>query len=225
MPLAYSEVRLIGVGGPARCLPRYDGSRRGVGRMIGGRVVRWVVLVALTGCAAQPVKLGPDSDPKVARELLADAARAGPVRLEVNGLPSTADTPTTAAHLGEQAARGIRGLNVHFDPTPAATGSARLVLVFDPPANLRPRAVCAASAPPLPQESVASGTPAGDLLRRRHFHRRFHGHRRRRHVGRHRPHRLACRWHPVPRRLSAKLRHSLVLRSVAAGLGGETGAG
>ena len=121
--------------------------------MIGGRVVRWVVLVVLSGCAAQPVRLGPDSDPKVARELLADAARAGPVRLEVNGLPSTADAPTTAAHLGEQAARGIRGLNVHFDPTAAATGSARLVLVFDPPTNLRPRAVCAASAPLLPQES------------------------------------------------------------------------
>ena len=62
-------------------------------------------LLALAACSTTPVKLGPDSDPRVARELLADAARAGPVRLEVNGLPATADTPTSAAALGRAGGR------------------------------------------------------------------------------------------------------------------------
>ena len=121
--------------------------------MVGSRMLWWTMLLALTGCATHPVKLGPDSDPRVARELLADVARASPVRLEVNGLPATADVPVTAAHLGEQAARGIRGLNVRFDPSPATGGAAKLILVFDPPPELRPRAVCAAAAPPPPQQS------------------------------------------------------------------------
>jgi len=123
-------------------------------------MLRWACislwLLALAACSTTPVKLGPDSDPRVARELLADAARAGPVRLEVNGLPATADTPTSAARLGEQAARGVRGLKVRFEEPPAATGSARLVLVFDPPSNLRPRAVCSAAAP---EPEVQPGAP------------------------------------------------------------------
>src|SRR3954452_22919028 len=112
-------------------------------------MLRWACislwLLALAACSTTPVKLGPDSDPRVARELLADAARAGPVRLEVNGLPATADMPTSAARLGEQAARGVRGLKVRFEEPPAATASAGVVLVSDPPPNLRRGGVCGAA--------------------------------------------------------------------------------
>ena len=113
-----------------------------------------LLLAALAGCSTASVTLGPDSDPRVARELLTTAARNGPVRLEVNALPRAADGGLTLAEVANQAARGIQGANVSFDPSPAASGSARLVLLFDPPADIAVRHTCVAASLPAP---VASG--------------------------------------------------------------------
>ena len=118
--------------------------------MFGTRKVRWIMVLALAGCTAAPVRLGPDSDPKVAREVLGYAAGNGPVRLQVNSLPRTSDEAPTLARLAGEAARGVRGMDVRFAEPPTAIGSARLILLFDPPPNTRPRAVCAAPLPPAP---------------------------------------------------------------------------
>jgi hypothetical protein len=114
-----------------------------------------VLLAAVAGCAT-PIRVGPDSDPRAARELLASAAAGGPVRLEVNGMVRAADTTVRSPRLAEQAARGVRGLNVRFAPEPGSAGSARLLLLFDPPAEPDIRRVCAA--PTLPA-SVPSPEP------------------------------------------------------------------
>src|SRR6478672_10914373 len=83
-----------------------------------------LLMAGLAGCSTASVTLGPDSDPRVARELLTTAARTGPVRLEVNALPRAADGGLTMVEIANQAARGIQGANVSFDPSPAAPGSA-----------------------------------------------------------------------------------------------------
>ena len=49
------------------------------------------------------------------------------------------------AEVANQPARGIQGANVSFDPSPAASGSARLVLLFDPPADIAVRHTCVAA--------------------------------------------------------------------------------
>ena len=45
-----------------------------------------IMALALGACTAGPARLGPDSDPRAARQLLATVAQEGPVRLETNGL-------------------------------------------------------------------------------------------------------------------------------------------
>ena len=95
-----------------------------------------ILLVALTACAT-PVRLGPDSDPKVARELLSLAAVGGPVRMEINGLVRASDSTLLQPRLAQQAARGVPNLNVRFTEAPGAPGSAMLLLLFDPPADLQ----------------------------------------------------------------------------------------
>lgn len=112
-----------------------------------------LLLAGLAGCSTASVTLGPDSDPRVARELLTTAARTGPVRLEVNTLPQASDGDLSVAEVANQAARGIQGANVSFDPSPAASGSARLLLLFDPPADIAVRHTCVAATLPAPVPS------------------------------------------------------------------------
>lgn len=112
-----------------------------------------LLLIGLAGCAASPVKLGPDSDPRVARQLLANAAATGPVRLEVNELPVAGGTALTMAQVAEQAARGVVRMAVRFAEQPEATGSARLLLLFDPPPDVPARRVCTAALLPRPVDS------------------------------------------------------------------------
>jgi hypothetical protein len=111
-----------------------------------------LLVLAVAACAAPPVRLGPDADPQAARRLLEEAAAAGPVRLEVNRPPRTADGGTlTVPEIAEQAARGLRGLDARFAEPPAAAGPARLLLLFDPPpGGLQPRLACGADALPTP---------------------------------------------------------------------------
>lgn len=113
-----------------------------------------LLLTTLAGCANAPVTLGPDSDPRVARELLASAARSGPIRLDVNGLPRAADGALTLPEVAAEAARGIQGMNVRFEPPAAASpgpgSGARLLLLFDPPADVAPRVACIADTVPVP---------------------------------------------------------------------------
>ena len=115
-----------------------------------------LLLLSLPGCGTVPPELGPDSDPRVARQILATAAAAGPVALEVNGIVRASDTALLQPRLAGQAARGIRGLSVRFTDEPGAPGAARLLLVFDPPPSLDVKRVCAA--PPLPA-AVPSAEP------------------------------------------------------------------
>ena len=112
------------------------------------RILVVVVMAGLAGCAGDAVRLGPDSDPRGARTLLKEAAAAGPVRLELNQVPRAGDGTLTAERAAEQAARGIKGLDVRFAPPPAAKGPARLVLLFDPPQGVRPQRVCNVDALP-----------------------------------------------------------------------------
>lgn len=111
-----------------------------------------LLLTTLAGCTNAPVTLGPDSDPRVARELLVSAARSGPVRLDVNSLPRAADGALTLPEVAAEAARGIQGLNVRFEPaaSPLPGSGARLLLLFDPPPDVAPRVACISAAPPAP---------------------------------------------------------------------------
>lgn len=113
-----------------------------------------LLLTALGGCSQAPVTLGPDSDPRVARELLVGAARSGLVRFEVNKLPGGADGTLTIDEVAAEAARGIQGLNVRFEPSlPPSPGpglGARLLLLFDPPPEILVRTACIAANPPAP---------------------------------------------------------------------------
>lgn len=107
--------------------------------------------LALAGCAgSSPVRLGPDADVRTARAQLAQAAGAGPVRLEINGLPRTVEGTLDRAEIERQAARGITGLSVRFGEPPAAVGSVRLILLFDPPTAVRPEAACMLDRLPAP---------------------------------------------------------------------------
>lgn len=110
--------------------------------------------LAVAGCAS-PVRLGPAADPGRTRSLLAEAAAAGPVRLELNALPATEGGTLDRRAIAAAAARGARGLAVRFAEPPAATGPARLLLVFDPPQGLSASAVC--NAPALPAPARAGG--------------------------------------------------------------------
>jgi hypothetical protein len=110
--------------------------------------------LGLAACAAAPARLGPDADPRAARRLLEEAASAGPVRLEANGPPRVGDGALTVPEIAEQAARGVRGLDVRFAEQAQSTGPARLLLLFDPPpGGLQPRLACGADAlpPPVPE--------------------------------------------------------------------------
>jgi hypothetical protein len=113
--------------------------------------------LGLAGCAARsPVALGPDADPRAARARLAEAAEAGPVRLELNAPPRTTDGALGPAEVAAQAARGIKGLTVGFAPAAEAGGAARLLLLFDPPPGLQPVLVCTAGALPEPAPAAAA---------------------------------------------------------------------
>lgn len=117
--------------------------------------LRLSVLLALAGCATTPARLGPDSDPRVARQLLVATAPAGPVRLEANGIVRASDTSVRAPRMAEQAAQGVRGMRVAFTDGPSAAGSARLILLFDPPEDVDVKRVCTAA--PLPPSVPSSG--------------------------------------------------------------------
>jgi hypothetical protein len=123
-------------------------------------VLRSILLLALASCSAQPPRVGPDSDPRAARELLATAAAAGPVRLEVNGIVRASDTTLRQPRIAEQAARGVRNMTVRFTGEPDGAGSARLLLLFDPPAAIDVETVC--TAPSLPPSE-----PSAEPLRLR----------------------------------------------------------
>lgn len=114
-----------------------------------------ILLLALTACTT-PARLGPDSDPRVARELLSLAAADGPVRMEVNGVVRASDSTLLQPRLAQQAARGVPNLTVRFTEAPGAPGSAMLLLLFDPPADLQLKQVCATT--PLPA-AVPSAEP------------------------------------------------------------------
>jgi hypothetical protein len=115
------------------------------------RMAAALLVALLAGCAASPpVQVGADSDTRAARAQLREAAAAGPVRLELNALPRGSDGTLTEARAAEQAARGIKGLDVRFAGKPEATGPARLLLLFDPPAGTRPTVACNAGALPEP---------------------------------------------------------------------------
>lgn len=115
-----------------------------------------LLLLALAACSSVPVQLGSDSDPHVARELLVGAAETGPVRMEINGVVRARDSTVLQPRMAEQAARGVQNLRVRFTEAPGAPGSAVLLLLFDPPAGLDLKRVCATS--PLPA-SVSSPEP------------------------------------------------------------------
>jgi hypothetical protein len=112
----------------------------------------WAVLlsIGLAACSTSPVRLGPDSDPRVARQLLANAAATGPVPLAVNELPVAGGTALTMPQVARQAARGVTGMTVSFDGRPEAAGSARLLLLFDPLPGMAARQVCTAARLPAP---------------------------------------------------------------------------
>lgn len=113
-----------------------------------------VLALALAGCAGSaPARLDPDSDVRTARAQLQDAAAGGPVRLELNGLPATSEGQLSRAMVESEAARGIRWLNVRFGAPPEATGQARLLLLFDPPAVLKPERACMLDSLPAPVPS------------------------------------------------------------------------
>ena len=117
-----------------------------------------LLLMALAACSSTSVRLGPDSDPRVARQLLATAAQTGPVRMEINGVVRASDSTLLQPRLAEQAARGVPNLNVRFTGAPGAPGSAMLLLLFDPPAELDLKRVCAST--PLP-----ASVPSPEALR------------------------------------------------------------
>lgn len=124
---------------------------------IGARLLTAGILFALQACAApSPVELGAESDVGTARLLLEEASRAGPVRLEINALPRTADGALSREVVERQAARGVRGIDLQFGAPPEATGSARLLLLFNPDRELRPTAVC--NEEHLPGREPAAGT-------------------------------------------------------------------
>ena len=102
-----------------------------------------LLLLALAACSSTSVRLGPDSDPRVARQLLVTAAQTGPVRMEINGVVRASDSTLLQPRLAEQAARGVPNLSVRFTDTPGAPGSAMLLLLFDPSAALDLKRVCA----------------------------------------------------------------------------------
>lgn len=105
----------------------------------------------LVGCAVPaPARPGPDADTGAARALLVEAADAGPVRLEVNALPATGGGAPARQDVEAAAARGIKGLGVRFAQPPEASGSARLLLLFDPPPGTRPTQACNAAELPAP---------------------------------------------------------------------------
>jgi hypothetical protein len=107
--------------------------------------------LSLVGCAAPtPVRPGPEADTGAARALLAEAAAAGPVRLEANALPATRGGALTERGVESAAARGVRGLDVRFAQPPEASGPARLLLLFDPPPGPRPTQACNAAELPAP---------------------------------------------------------------------------
>ena len=113
---------------------------------------RSLLLIGLAGCAATPVKLGPDSDPRVARELLANAAATGPVRLGGQRAAVRAgDTTLTQPHVAEQAARGVTNLSVRFDRTARPRRARRGCCCCSIRRRTRPaRQVCTASPLPTP---------------------------------------------------------------------------
>lgn len=115
-----------------------------------------LLLLVLAACSTVPVQLGLDSDPRAARQLLVGAAESGPVRMEINGVVRASDSTVLQPRIAEQAARGVQNLRVRFTETAGAPGSAMLLLLFDAPAGLDLKRVCATS--PLPA-SVPSAEP------------------------------------------------------------------
>jgi hypothetical protein len=113
-----------------------------------------LVALGLAACTAPPARLGPEADPRAARQLLEEAAGAGPVRLELNRPPNLSGRAMAVPEIAEQAARGVRGLDVRFAEQAAPADPARLLLLFDPPpGGLQPRQACRADAlpPPAPE--------------------------------------------------------------------------
>jgi hypothetical protein len=110
-----------------------------------------LLMLALAGCASgSPVELGRDADARAARARLVEAAKEGPVRLDVNALPRVTGGTLGEAEIAAQAAHGVRGLNVRFALTAEATGTARLALLFDPPPGFGPAQACEGAALPAP---------------------------------------------------------------------------
>jgi hypothetical protein len=106
------------------------------------------------GCAGEPRIDRPfAAEVAEARRLLVEAAAGGPVRLELDGLPSSLG-PRRAAEL---AAEGVSGVTVAFATT-AAPNSPRLLLAFDLPPQIDTGRLCAspsASVPTTPHRLTA----------------------------------------------------------------------
>lgn len=110
-----------------------------------------LLMLPFAGCApGSPVELGRDADARAARARLAEAAKEGPTRLDVNALPRVTGGALGEAGIAAQAARGVTGLNVRFVPAAEAAGTARLALLFDPPPGFAPAQACSAPALPAP---------------------------------------------------------------------------
>lgn len=116
-----------------------------------------VLVLLLTACApAEPITVGPDSDRRAARARLAQAAASGPVRLDLNTAPTTAEVALTPEEIALAAARGVRGLPVAFSTDRGTPTSPRLVLLFDPATRPNPAMICSADVLP---PATPSGSP------------------------------------------------------------------
>lgn len=98
-------------------------------------------VLALAGCGGAERAPDPRLD---ARRALEQPAEAGPVLTVVRGNPFSMPDAQLASLVGENMARGVRGLDVRFTPDPgrAAAADPRLVVLLDPVGEPEPSVIC-----------------------------------------------------------------------------------
>jgi hypothetical protein len=106
----------------------------------------FVLAAMLPACAGEPAIERPFAgEVAAARRQLVEAAARGPVRLDLQGLPSS----LTAAQAAALAAEGVSGISVAF-ATEAAAASPRLLLAFDPASPNNAGRLCLGVQPSVP---------------------------------------------------------------------------